>query len=174
MKEVVEIAEYDPRWPSLYDEERKRILDALGDLAVGVEHAGSTAVPGLGAKPIIDIMVAVRTLSDVEHCIQPLEGLGYEYRGEAGVPGRLFFRKFTGGVRTHHLHIVERSGEQWERNVLFRDYLRLHPDVAGQYYELKKRLAKEFGVDPEGYLAGKAEFIESVLARARATTTSEV
>ena len=169
--DAVEIAEYDPAWPELYERERDLIGGSLGDLVVAIEHVGSTAVPGLGAKPIIDIMVGVRTLAEGEKCVMPLEGLGYEYRGEAGIPGRLFFRKFTAGVRTHHLHMVEQGSDYWERTILFRDYLRQHPQEAGDYYELKVRLAEQYGADREGYTEAKTEFVESVLTRARAAKT---
>jgi GrpB-like predicted nucleotidyltransferase (UPF0157 family) len=131
-----------------------------------IQHVGSTAIPGLGAKPIIDIMVAISELADVEKCIGPLATLGYEFRGEAGIPGRLFFGK--GSPRTHNLHRVEGQGDFWRDLILFRDFLRTHPDEASRYYELKRRLAARFGADREAYAEGKTGFIESVLARARA------
>ena len=164
MSEIVRVVEYDARWPSLYEEERARILDALGDAVLDIQHIGSTAVPGLGAKPVIDIMVGVADLAAGEKCIHPLEDLGYEHRGEAGIPGRLYFRK--GASRTHHLHMVKRGGAFWETHTRFRDYLRSHPDEASRYYKLKKQLAARFGADREAYTEGKAPFIESVLARA--------
>jgi GrpB-like predicted nucleotidyltransferase (UPF0157 family) len=162
----ITIAEYDSRWPSLYEEEKGRVLCLLGDVVLDIQHVGSTAVPGLGAKPIIDIMVAVADLADVEKCIEPLATLGYEFRGEAGVPGRLFFGK--GAPRTHNLHVVEREGDVWKNALLFRDFLRAHPDEARQYYELKKRLAAQYGAGRDEYWHGKRPFIESLLAKARA------
>jgi GrpB-like predicted nucleotidyltransferase (UPF0157 family) len=166
--EPVEIAEYDPAWPAQYERESDLIARALGDLVVAIEHVGSTAVPGLGAKPIIDIMVGVRTLAEGERCIRPLERLGYEYRGEAGIPGRLYFRKLTDGLRTHHIHMVEIGSDFWQRHLLFRDYLREHRQEAQDYYELKVRLAERFGTDRLGYNEAKSAFIESALAEARA------
>jgi len=165
MSEPVTIAEYDPRWPSLYEEEKARILGLLGDIVLDIQHVGSTAVPGLGAKPIIDIVVAVPHLAAVDECIQPLTALGYEFKGEAGVPGRLFLGK--GAPRTHHLHMVRHDSDLWKYYILFRDFLRTHPDEARQYHELKKQLAARFGADREAYTEGKTQFIESVLARAR-------
>jgi GrpB-like predicted nucleotidyltransferase (UPF0157 family) len=162
----ITIAEYDSRWPSLYEEERDRIVDVLGDVVLDIQHVGSTAVPGLGAKPIIDIMVAVADLAVIEECIQPLEALGYEFQGEAGVPGRLFFGK--GVPRTHHVHMVEQEGDVWKNALLFRDFLRANPEEANQYHQLKRQLAARFGADREAYTEAKTEFIESVLARARA------
>ncbi len=166
--EPVEIAEYDPAWPAAYERERALIATALGELADAIEHVGSTAVLGLGAKPIIDIMIAVRTLAEGERCIRPLERLGYEYKGEMGIPGRLYFRKPSDGIRRHQIHMVELGSDVWQRHILVRDYLRRHPREAQAYYELKVRLAAKFRTDREGYTEAKSEFIEAALARARA------
>ncbi len=168
--EPVEIAEYDPNWPDLFERERALIAGALGGLVVAVEHVGSTAVPGLGAKPVIDIMIGVRTLADGEKCVGPLEGLGYEYKGELGIPGRLYFYRLAKGWRSHQLHMVEYGSDLWERHLLFRDYLREHPQEAVEYYRLKVRLATEFRMNREGYTEAKTAFIESVLAQATKMT----
>ena len=165
--EAVEIAEYDPAWPAAYERERVLIADALADLVLAIEHVGSTAVPGLGAKPVIDITVGVRTLVDGEKCVGPMEELGYEYRGDGEIPGRHYFRKFTQGERTHHLNIVEHKGDFWERHILFRDYLREHLQEAQDYCELKVRLAERFGTDRLGYNEAKTAFIELALAKAK-------
>ena len=167
MGEAVGIAEYDPAWTAAYERERALIADALADLVLAIEHVGSTAVPGLGAKPVIDITVGVRTLVDGEKCVGPMEELGYEYRGDGEIPGRHYFRKFTRGERTHHLNIVEHKGDFWERHILFRDYLREHPQEAQDYYELKVRLAERFGTDRLGYNEAKTAFIELALAKAK-------
>ena len=160
------VVEYDPQWPRRYEEERSRIAAALGGLMTGIEHVGSTAVPGLGGKPVIDIMIGVARFEDGERCVAPLEGLGYEYRGEAGIPGRLFFRK--GQPRTHHVHLVEQGGDFWEDVLLFRDFLRAHRETAAEYYNLKKELAAKFRTDREVYADAKTPFIQAVLDRARA------
>src|SRR3990170_4406351 len=102
--EPVRVVEYDPAWPLLFKEERTRILGAVGDLVADIEHVGATSVPGCGGKPVIDIMVGVSDLARGEQCIQPLVDLGYEYKGEQGIPGRLYFGK--GQPRTHRLHMV--------------------------------------------------------------------
>ncbi len=164
----VEIAEYDPAWPALFERERGLLEGALGDLASAIEHVGSTAVPGLGAKPVIDIMVGLRTLAHHEPCVPPLQALGYEYKGEYGIPCRLYFRRFTEGRLSHQIHMVERGSDLWQRHLLFRDYLRGHPDEAEAYHELKVRLATEFRTDRVGYTEAKSEFIEAALAKARA------
>ncbi len=165
----MQIAEYDPAWPALFERERGQIAGALGDLAAAIEHVGSTAVPGLGGKPVIDMMVAVRDVFDEgQRCVAPLEGLGYEYMGERGIPRRLFFANPTPRPRSHHLHMVESGSDLWERHLLFRDYLREHPDEAEAYYGLKVRLAAEFRTGREGYTEAKTRFIEAALVRARA------
>lgn len=153
----------------MYEEERDRILAVVGDLIVAVEHIGSTAVPGLGAKPIIDIMPAVRSLVDAEQCIGPLEGIGYEYVPEYNelIPERRYFHRGPEDARTVHLHMVEQTSEFWERHLLFRDWLRTHPEDALEYYSLKKELAARFGRDREGFTNAKGPFIESTVARAR-------
>jgi len=168
MGDAVEIAEFDPAWPGAYERERAAILAALGDLVFAVEHVGSTSVPGLGAKPIIDIMIGLRDLADHARCVAPLDGLGYEYRGDGGIPGRHYFRKkLAVGLRTHHIHMVERESDFWRRHVLFRDYLRGHPDEASAYQRLKVRLAAQFRDDRLAYTEAKSEFIEAALAKAR-------
>jgi len=163
------IADYDPQWPAQYEEEKERILGLIEDKVVAIEHIGSTAVPGLGAKPIIDITIAVQRLADAEECIEPLAIIGHEYHpeGEVGFPERRFFHKGAPEVPTYHLHMVELTSDFWERHLLFRDFLRAHPEVAEQYYELKKGLAAEYGEDREGYTEAKTSFIEGVVARAR-------
>ena len=168
MGEAVTVVRYDPAWPDLYERERAPIADALGNRALAIEHVGSTAVPWLGAKPIIDITVGIHRLADGEKCVGSLEELGYEYRGDGEIPGRHYFRKFTRGERTHHLNIVEHEGDFWQRHILFRDYLREHPQEAQDYSDLKVRLAERFSTDRLGYTEAKTAFIESVLARASA------
>jgi GrpB-like predicted nucleotidyltransferase (UPF0157 family) len=155
---------YDEAWPSLFLEERRRIERALGPLVERIEHVGSTAVSGLASKPIIDIMVGVRSLREADRCIEPLERLSYEYRGEAGASGRLFFRK--GDPRTHHLHVAQVGGEFWVDHVAFRDYLRTHPQTAEEYARLKHELADRFRADWAAYTEGKSDFILEVLRRA--------
>ena len=153
----------------MYEHEKAEILEVIGNIIVAIEHIGSTAVPGLAAKPIIDIMVAVRKLEDAKSCIQPLQTITYEYLPEleAEMPDRRFFRKGPRGAGTHHLHMVEIGSDFWERHLLFRDYLRVHPEAAQQYSQLKKELAPKFGSDRDAYTDAKTNFIESVVATAR-------
>ncbi len=159
------VVDYDPNWPQAFDREHKRIVAALANVAgvTGIDHVGSTAVPGLAAKPIIDIMIGVRKLADGEQCIEPLEALGYEYKGEQGIPGRLYFGK--GEPRTHHLHMVKHGCDFWERHLLFRDLLREQPDLRDEYAALKRALAERYRTDREGYTEAKTPFIQSALAQ---------
>ena len=140
---------------------------ALGAWAEAVEHIGSTAIPGLDAKPVIDLLVGLRSMGDAGRCIRPLEELGYEYRGEAGVPGRLFSREFRKGQRAHHLHLAVLGGAFWNEHLLFRDYLQAHPRTANEYARLKRALAARYRSDREAYAAAKADFVRGVLEKAK-------
>jgi GrpB-like predicted nucleotidyltransferase (UPF0157 family) len=170
MHRLVEIVDYDPTWPQLFEREKKLILGVIGHIVVRIEHIGSTSVSGLGAKPTIDILVAIRQLSDAGNCIDPLRLIGYEYQPqhEVHLPERRYFRKGQSPEAQHyHLHMVELQSDFWTKHLLFRDYLRAHPDVAHEYQELKKQLAVEYGANREGYTDAKTQFIESIIARAR-------
>jgi GrpB-like predicted nucleotidyltransferase (UPF0157 family) len=170
MSRPVQVVDYDLQWPLLYEQEKRRTLEVTGKTIAEIEHIGSTAVPSIGAKPIIDIMVAVNRLSDAEKCIEPLSSIGYEYQPahEVECPERRFFRRGDPPKEQHyHLHLVELTSDFWERHLLFRDYLRTHPKEAQDYYELKQRLAREYGSNREGYTEAKTSFIESIVAKAR-------
>ncbi len=168
--EPVVIVDYDPRWPLLFDQARSEILRAIGPRVVAVEHIGSTAVPGLAAKPIVDIMVGLRTLEVAPQCIAALQRLGWVYvpENEASFPERRYFDKDLAGIRTEHLHMVETTSEFWERHLLFRDFLRAHRDVAEEYAQLKRDLTKKFRYQRDAYTDAKGPFIRAVEARARA------
>ena len=165
----IEIVEYDPAWPDHFEKEKARILSVAGAYIDDIQHVGSTAVPGLGAKPTIDILIEQAELSLVEKCVQPLQTLGYEYLGENGLPNRHFFRKPAGASwtgRLFNLHVVEKGSDEWRRMLVFRDYLRLYPEDAQQYYLLKKELADTYDADYEGYTNAKTSFIEGILVKA--------
>jgi GrpB-like predicted nucleotidyltransferase (UPF0157 family) len=161
----VTVAEYDPEWPEEFKAESERIRAALGDAVVEIEHMGSTAVPGLAAKPVIDISLGLRTLELTAEQISGMRDLGYEYLGEFGLPGRLYFRK-GGEMSTHHVHAVVWGDEHWERHLAFRDYLRSNPDEARRYGEAKRRLAAEIDHDWYGYVERKDSFTDELFARA--------
>jgi GrpB-like predicted nucleotidyltransferase (UPF0157 family) len=164
------VVPYDEAWPSLYQEERARIERAIGPWVEGIEHVGSTAVPGLAAKPVMDIMVGVKSLEDLPILVERLVGIGYEYvpEFEQLLPFRRYFRKMQEGRRTHQVHLVERSNaEWWGRHLLFRDYLRVHPEVAEEYARLNYELSGRFGEDREAYTDAKTHFISEVVRRAQ-------
>ena len=171
MPAPVIVAEYDPRWPARFARLRDQLAAALGPLAVRIEHVGSTAVPGLAAKPIIDLLVGVRSLPEARgRCVEPLEALRYRYMAEyeSWLPNEMLFRKGVPGPWTHHVHLMEPSCPRWEEFTLIRDYLRRHEEVAGAYADLKRALALVFDDDIAGYRNAKAPFIQAVMARARA------
>jgi NAD-dependent deacetylase len=159
------ISDYDSSWPVLFREEAERVGEALGDLVVAVEHIGSTAVPGLAAKPVIDILAGLRSLEIGRARIAAMEVLGYEYLGELGLPGRYYFRKGEAGS-THHVHAVEWDADQWHRHLAFRDYLRAHPDEALRYADAKRRLAAEVGHDWYEYVERKNAVVDELFPRA--------
>ncbi len=161
---TVELREYDPTWADWFEAERQLLAPVFGDRAVAIEHIGSTSVPGLSAKPIVDVLVGLRELALSEEEIETIRALGYEYMGEHGLPGRLFFRKEP---RTHHVHVVEHGGEHWERQLLFRDTLRSDAEERQRYDAFKRRLAAE-GHPREAYTELKTPLIREIEARARA------
>lgn len=166
----IEIVEYDPRWPVLFAEEAVRLRAALpAELILGLEHFGSTAVPGLAAKPIIDILIAVRSLDEAqERAIEPLEAIDYVFWYDNPKTDRMYFVKGMppyGARRTHHVHMTETDGEMWRR-LAFRDYLRAHPEDARRYERLKRDLAAAHGGDREAYTDAKATFVAEIMAKA--------
>jgi GrpB-like predicted nucleotidyltransferase (UPF0157 family) len=162
---IVKLSPYHEEWSHLFEVEKKQLQGAIGEYVLDIQHVGSTSIPGIPAKPIIDIGIAVSNFEEAAICIAPLEQLGYVYRGENGVPRRHYFRK--GNPRTHHLHMNEVTSRDWENQILFRDYLRQHPEAAQEYAALKTRLARQYERDRERYLFEKALFIEEVLRLAR-------
>lgn len=169
------IVEYDPRWPFMFAEESANIAEVLGkDLVVGIEHIGSTAVPGLAAKPIIDLLVKVDSLVKAKQgAISPLEQLGYAYWSDNPDQARMFFVKGLppNSPRTHHIHIIELDSILRER-LLFRDYLREHPEEAFRYAQLKRQLAQQFLTDREAYTNGKTEYVQSIIQKATQKSAS--
>ncbi len=176
VRERVDIVPYDPTWPESFRRERQHLLGCLpSELIRRIEHFGSTAVPGLAAKPIVDILVEVADLDAIRARVAPLlEAQGYEYlwrptHGDDGPPFYAWFikRDQRTGARTHHIHMVERHfSDHWDR-LLFRDFLIRHPDVAREYASLKLRLAAVADVDRIAYTRGKTSFILEVTELAR-------
>ena len=168
-RKSVGLAPHRAEWKTLFESEANLLREAAGKYAVAIEHIGSTAVSGLVAKPIIDILVGVQKLEDAEKCIAQLTEIGYEYRGEQGIAKRFYFRKGNADVSTHHLNIVEMTSEFWRGHLLFRDYLRQHADAAQSYGELKRGLALKHKGNRPAYTEAKADFIKSVLEKAAAS-----
>lgn len=165
---AIEVRDYDPNWPVLFEEERTRLQFVIGP-TFKIEHMGSTSVPGLAAKPIIDILIGIPSLSQARcTLLKPLVQLGYSYipEYEAWLPGELFLRKGIPGPWTHHLHVMEQSNPRWRDFLLFRDYLRLYPEIASAYGNLKKSLAAEFGENIEGFRNAKHRFVREVTDKA--------
>ncbi len=160
----VVIVDYDHRWPTAYEQEKALICQTLGDVILDIQHVGSTAVPGLCAKPVIDILVAVARFDAVEEYSRRLSPLGYQHVSHPDDAVRLFFRK--GMPRTHHLHIVEYGTEEHRRHLLFRDYLHAHGDAAREYETLKRELASKFAANRPLYTESKTDFIRSVVVLA--------
>ncbi len=166
----VELVAYDPDWPRQFAVEAERLRAALDPaLVLGIEHFGSTAVPGLLAKPVIDILVAVQSLARAKAAaVEPIRSLGYVYWADNPKPDRMFFVKGMppyGVQRTHHLHITEPHGEMWQRRLAFRDYLRTHPDEAQRYAALKHELARRHATDREAYTEAKTDYVQTVYGR---------
>jgi GrpB-like predicted nucleotidyltransferase (UPF0157 family) len=166
----VAIVEYDPRWPGLFEAERARLAGALAPYALAIEHIGSTAVPGLASKPTIDMAVGLARLWDAPRCIERMERLGYEYlaKFENVTPERRYFRKGRTDLdqASHQVHMTEIGSDFWDRDILFRDWLRGHPQDAAAYAALKRELASTHGADREGYTEAKTPFVRAIQAQA--------
>lgn len=170
--ETVEIADYDPAWPRRFEEEAARLRARLDGLIGRIEHIGSTAVPGLAAKPIVDLMVEVPDLETVRSRIAPrLSREGYEFFWRPTSPGdpdiayAWFIRRDASGKRTHHIHMTPPGSPYWDR-VTFRDHLRSHPEDAAAYAALKREAARSHKTDRAAYARAKSAFIREILARA--------
>ena len=162
MAQHIIVTEYNPAWSEMYENESAAIRKILGENCIEIHHIGSTAVPGLAAKPIIDIMPVVYDLEAVDKAAADFEKIGYEYMGEFGIPGRRYLRK-GGDERTHQIHIFSKnSTDDIERHLAVRDYLRTHSDISSKYAELKKKLAKMYPDDIERYCDGKDEFVREM------------
>jgi GrpB-like predicted nucleotidyltransferase (UPF0157 family) len=165
MVQVVEICPYDPAWPYLFAALGGRLRDGLGSVALRIDHIGSTSVPGLFAKPIIDVQISVAALEPVDAYRVPLEGLGLVYRSENTERTKRYFREALGTRRTH-IHVRQAGSWAEQFALLFRDYLRAHPEDRDRYAALKHRLAKEFRDDRHAYTEAKIPFIWAVMSRA--------
>lgn len=162
MPQHITVLDYNPEWPLKYEEEKEKITAILKENGMAIYHIGSTSVPGLAAKPIIDIMAVVRNLEEVDAVSENFSQIGYEYLGEFGIAGRRYLRK-GGEERTHQIHIFH--VDDWNnirRHLAFRDYMRTHEKEREDYAKLKKELAQCFPYDIGGYCDGKEEFVRNM------------
>jgi GrpB-like predicted nucleotidyltransferase (UPF0157 family) len=167
MTRQVLVVPYDEQWPQMYKREIERIYPVLRDEIVSTHHIGSTSIPGMRAKPIIDILLEVKDIIRIDGYNDAMIGLGYSPRGEMGIPGRRYFsREEPVDVRTHHVHAYQKGDRSIERHLAFRDYMIEHPQDAERYIQLKKELAEKFPMDIDSYIAGKEAFVDEMETRA--------
>jgi GrpB-like predicted nucleotidyltransferase (UPF0157 family) len=163
-KRDLTVVPYRSGWPELFEKEAGHLQRTLGGTALRIEHHGSTSIPGMTAKPVIDILVAVESLTQAAELVPTLVAFGYIYKPLDVIPERLFFAKESPPEhRTHHLSLTEPGSGFWKNNLAFRDYLRAHDEVTAEYVELKQRLAKEYAETQQLDRDGKSEFVAKVL-----------
>jgi len=163
----VRVVPYDPNWPAAFEAARAEIAAALGENLIEIHHIGSTAIAGIYAKPVIDMLPIVADLAALDRDSARMESLGYEVMGEFGIAGRRYFRRDNSeGTRTHQAHAFALGSPQIERHLAFRDFMAAHPELAKQYSDLKRELAAAHPNDIEAYMDGKDGFIKEMEARA--------
>ena len=173
MGRLIEVVDYDPNWIKLFEDEATRLKHVFGQRLLHIHHVGSTSVPNLAAKPIIDILAVLDDTSDIDGFSPAMEQLGYRVRGECldaeipGTPGRFYFTKDTNGVRSHDAHVCAEGHQEIVDKLAFRDYLLANHDVATAYGDLKRRIAIDHRFDNIGYMRAKDAFVKSTLADAR-------
>lgn len=158
---IVYVLPHDCKWRESFDSEAAEIRNLLNGISLEVYHIGSTAIPGIYAKPVIDLLLVVASLDSLDGRNERMISFGYEPMGECGIPGRRYFRKnAANGIRTHNIHAFEEGTLGVRRHLAFRDYLMAHPEVAYKYSLLKQQLAYSFPDSIDAYMAGKAPFIQ--------------
>jgi GrpB-like predicted nucleotidyltransferase (UPF0157 family) len=169
MPRKVELTRYDPTWADQYHEEADRLTAVLSPEIIAIHHIGSTAIPDIFAKPIIDILIEVKEIIRIDHYNDQMATQDYSARGENGILGRRYFSKDKEGVHSHHVHIFQAGNPEIDRHIKFRDYLITHPDDAQAYSQLKIELAKIFPEDVDQYTEAKSDFIRSVSEKINST-----
>ena len=168
--DIIKLSDYNYAWPQLAAAEELKLRHALRSLTTTIEHIGSTSIPGIRAKPVIDLMIGVNSLEAAHATIAPLSNHSYGYWEENPFKEHFFFVKRLpaddGGGRSHHVHVVEKSSDFWSSQILFRDYLRQHPTACAFYERIKCELAEKFRNDHDGYTNGKTEFVQEILKKA--------
>jgi GrpB-like predicted nucleotidyltransferase (UPF0157 family) len=161
---IVKLSDYNPEWSNLFQQEKDVISSTLEDKLLGVEHIGSTAIPGIKSKPILDLMIAIKSLNDWEELKEPLGELGYEFRRDSrSLQQHILFVKGPEEKRTHYLKVAEINSDFWKEHILFRDYLIAHPDKAKEYENLKMTMLKAHEGNRDPYTKGKEVFVKDVL-----------
>jgi GrpB-like predicted nucleotidyltransferase (UPF0157 family) len=168
---MIVLAPYDPTWPSQFAAARDEILSACGGLVIEVHHIGSTSIPSIAAKPVIDVLPVVRRFADGFACVTSMQSLGYESRGEYGIEGRHYFVR--GDPRSHQVHMFAADHPEVARHLLFRDYLRAHPAERAAYERLKRELAERFRSDVPAYAAAKTPFCDRIVRLAQAAASPQ-
>ena len=174
MARTIEVVDHTPEWSAFFEQEAANLAVIFGTQLVAIHHIGSTAIPGIKAKPIIDILVVIKNIEMIETFNAPMQHLGYRPRGECldntipGTPGRFYFSKDTDGVRTHQVHVCQEGHADIEDKLVFRDYLRAHCEEAHAYSRLKERIAAEHRHDIVEYIQGKDAFVQGMIAKAHA------
>lgn len=167
------VVPYDARWPEAFSRSSREVVSAMGGNLMAIHHIGSTSIPAMHAKPVIDMLAVVSDIAAADGCALRMESLGYEAMGEFGIPGRRYFRRDDeAGVRTHQVHTFQDGSPNVRRHLAFRDFMQAHPAPADQYAALKRRLADARPDDIDAYMDGKDAFIKEMEARALAWVAS--
>ena len=162
MPRTIRVVPYNPNWPDMYRQEARQIVKALSGQIILIHHIGSTAIPGIKSKPIIDCLIEISQIEEMDAYNPAMIALGYKPRGENGISGRRYFVKGSAEVHTYHLHVFQIGHQQIARHLNFRDYLRAQPEQAQSYSKLKEKLAQKFPYDSVAYTEGKNEFIQTI------------
>jgi GrpB-like predicted nucleotidyltransferase (UPF0157 family) len=170
----VQVFPYNPHWPGMFSRAAREIADALGARMLAIHHIGSTSVPDMHAKPVIDMLAIVDDVAALDTCAERMTAIRYEVMGEFGIAGRRYYRRDNAaGERTHQVHAFAVGSPHVERHLAFRDFMRAHPHHASEYAQLKQRLAEQFPRDMDAYIDGKDPFIKAMEAQALAWAARE-
>jgi len=164
-KGTVKLLPYNPKWKELFELEKNKLLNLDNDLIIDVQHIGSTAISGIPAKPIIDIVVGVKSLKEKDKIVKLIESVGFQYDPDSNFDGRLFFIKGTSTTRTHHLSVVEYKGKLWNEYIVFINKIKNNPELAKEYCKLKTELAIKYRNNRNAYTDAKAKFIQNVIRK---------
>ena len=163
---TVRIDEYNIGWQEFYEKEKLYLHSLIGQYEIDIQHVGSTSINGCSAKPIIDIAIGIPSLTYGESLVPILVNAGYVYKGDDGIEGRHYFKRVSQGLTVCHIHMEPVGGKLWNNHIIFRDYLKTHPDVMKQYIAIKKELARKYPDQRDIYAKEKSIFIEQILKNA--------